>query len=199
MFEVIHYGDSSQRVGGGVLRQSMCWRSVSVLRHTHVLRDAIDAFSVFKLPYSFKIDENELKTNYRRLMNEYHPDKRPDNEAMAPLITRAYDCLRNKQSRATHLLEVIGYPLDETTSGDLVGTQFLVQIMELRETIDDEASDEELLLHLRNENEEIMRDEYEALDHAISMGAYEEAQVLVSRLQYWDRIKGSISSRLHNK
>lgn len=60
-------------------------------------------------------------------MTELHPDRhtlkptdeqeRLNNEASK--VSRAYDVLRNPHTRATHLLELLGRPMDETVSVSL--------------------------------------------------------------------------------
>ena len=72
---------------------------------------------------SFTISPADLKTKYKSLMMELHPDRHVDNtekeakSAEATHVTRAYDVLNNPLSRALHLLELSGSGIEE---GDAV-------------------------------------------------------------------------------
>ena len=43
--------------------------------------------------------------------------------------------------RAVHLHELLGTPLDEGTSGDVLGGEFLMHIMEVREELEEAAKE----------------------------------------------------------
>src|SRR5689334_23592984 len=50
-------------------------------------------------------DERAIKSAYRRLAMECHPDKNPgckDSEARFKAISQAYDCLKDPQKRAAY-------------------------------------------------------------------------------------------------
>ena len=167
--------------------------------------DDDDAFSIFGIPHRFAIDEQALKETYRQLMEEHHPDKQQhngnDNQhrfQKASSITRAYDRLRRKHTRATHLMELLGKPMEESSSGMLVGQEFLMQIMELRQAVEDAAAvndhaDREALLRpLWEENKRRIQETCERLDQVIESGDLETALELTARLQYWNRMDETI-------
>lgn len=50
-------------------------------------------------------DDKTIKSSYRRLAMQYHPDKNPgckDSEARFKAISQAYDCLKDPQKRAAY-------------------------------------------------------------------------------------------------
>jgi molecular chaperone HscB len=158
---------------------------------------ADDAFRIFDLPHRFSVDEDALKSSYRTLMAEHHPDKDPQNSdgKEAAIVTRAYDLLRHKHTRATHLLEVLGRPLEESSTSSIVGSGFLFEIMELREAVDCTDTDE-ALRPLWKENQVRIGENCKALSEAIDREDLDEALQLTARLQYWNRIDETIRDKM---
>ncbi len=98
-------------------------------------------FSIFGIPISCEIDLELLAKKYRKLLMEYHPDRQLDAtkklEAVTTtsLINKAYNTLKNLDSRACYLLQVSGLPANvEQASIDDHG--FLEEQLNLRETIE---------------------------------------------------------------
>lgn len=175
---------------------------------------AVDYFSLLGLSRRFLLDPKELQNSYRQLMTKHHPDMRnhrevddDDDTSDASEITHAYHTLRKPHTRATHLLELVGRPMeDETTnSASLVGPEFLMHVMEWRETIDsipgakdserDEEASRELEGHLsraQEETEEVLKQ----LDEAFRQRNLDRALELSAQLQYWNRIEETIVEKL---
>ena len=123
-----------------------------------------DHFSLLSLQRRFDLDEAELQRTYKRLMAECHPDRfgqsseaeRAAAADRAAAITDAYSVLCRPYQRATHLLELLGAPLTEEdgTSGGaaLLGPEFLMEVMELREELEARPAAPRLLeLRVRDE------------------------------------------------
>ncbi|OUD13299.1 Fe-S protein assembly co-chaperone HscB [Thioflexithrix psekupsensis] len=98
-------------------------------------------FDVFNLPVQFDIDTDKLSVHYRELQRTIHPDKyvnasdRDRRLAIekATQINDAFETLKNPISRSQYLLQLMGFPVDETdTSMDAI---FLMQQLELREQL----------------------------------------------------------------
>lgn len=91
----------------------------------------------------FSIDSDDLKTTYKTLMTKLHPDKlnqnnspiEKQNDISASDVTHAYQIIKNPLFRACHILELKGMPIGEKDTGNLVGMEFLMDIMEFRETV----------------------------------------------------------------
>jgi len=162
-----------------------------------------DSFQVLGLPRKFKVSPNELKQSYRALMTKYHPDKHSgsesgmmseDVEAMASKITNAFQVLKEPHTRATHLLELVGSPVDETSQTDLVGTEFLMEVMELREDVD--STDPKYLKPIWEETKVRIASIVDDLDDAFEGEDYAKAMELASQLQYWRRIQTAIHEKM---
>merc|ERR1719215_20200 len=162
-----------------------------------------DYFSIFQLSHKFTIDDKDLKAAYKNLMTDLHPDKAfsrdeakiGDEELTASAVTHAYSVISKPHLRAMHLLELKGMPLDENDGGDLVGGEFLMEVMMIRETIDD-ANDDKELKQLLEENQERIYACCVALDDAFQNKENELAKRLAAKLQYWNRVEGIIKEKM---
>ena len=170
-----------------------------------VTYDEDDYFSVLGVPYSFAMDENQLKTSYKKLMSEYHPDRhgskslkeQEELEHKASAVARAYDTLKRPHERATHLLEILGRPMEEASTGDLVGSEFLMNIMEIRSAVEYTEGDENLK-GLLEENEKRIQANNEELAKAFEDRDLEKALELTARLQYFNRVDETIKEKMES-
>lgn len=100
-------------------------------------------FALFDLPEQFPIHYEQLVSRYRELQKELHPDKHAAKSEVerrwslqaASFVNDGYQTLSMDLSRAIYLLQLNGISIDEEsdTSMDPV---FLMQQMELRETLE---------------------------------------------------------------
>lgn len=101
-------------------------------------------FDLFGLPVGFQIDVSELSARYRALQKAVHPDRFAAADAHsqrlslqnATLVNEAYETLRRPLQRARYLLGLQGVALDDQRH-TLNDPAFLMQQMELRETLAD--------------------------------------------------------------
>lgn len=206
----------------------------------------VDYFKLFDLQRRFGISLPVLKKRYLMLMTEYHPDKQQQRQQKekenkdsdviitAETITHAYKILQLPHTRASHLLELYDCPLTEydnnnSDNGDggdgekevqqqhLVGMDFLMNMMEWRERIEnvvnndnnsssnnnsggnrkvqDELrtiSDETQLL--QTECEELLKrlfdhDNNKDIGTVLDESEVQEGRKLTAQLQYWYRLK----------
>lgn len=166
----------------------------------------INSFQVLNLPQTFNIDKNELKRSYRTLMNNYHPDKHSnlppaellEQEHRASVVTRAFDVLKDDHTRAIHLLEVLGKSvLDEAANGQLVGSEFLMYIMEIREEIQ-LTNEDRTLKRMLLENKQRQDQTCDELSQAFESEQYQIALELTARLQYYHRIDETIRDKIQH-
>jgi Fe-S protein assembly co-chaperone HscB len=171
--------------------------------------DILDSFRVLGVPRHFGVSHDTLKQSYRTLMTEFHPDKHTNKsmeerdyvDVKASQITNAYQVLRLPHTRATHLLELLGNPMDETSNTEVVGAEFLMQIMEWRETIDaisesDSSESEEQLKPLKEELQQVLAQVVQELEAAFEAHDYSKAVELSGQLQYWHRIDTEIHEKM---
>mmetsp|Transcript_5850 Transcript_5850/g.16532 ORF Transcript_5850/g.16532 Transcript_5850/m.16532 type:complete len:252 (-) Transcript_5850:1-756(-) len=204
----------------GIDSRRFCCTATS---HAHMIEDddhdetgMPDYFALFGVPRRYALDPKELQQSYRNLMAKYHPDRRnqqqqsvgkssdnyDDDDMDASQITNAYQTLREPHTRATYLLELEGRPMEETANAvSLVRPEFLMEVMEWRETIDsidlsnqDDAMKEleDLLRHAQNEIQGVISQ----LDMAFDEQDLDRAMQLSAQLQYWHRIEETIQDKM---
>ena len=164
---------------------------------------------------SYSLDPAALKSKYKRLMGQYHPDRFHSlNDAtesgseeapktldelhqLSSSITRAYDVLSDPHARAEHMLELNDAAITENCS-ELVDMGLLMEVMELREEIDSASNDAEVLRTLLGQNERRVEDAVRLLGRAFDEngGDMDEARKLTAQLQYWKRIEEKIVDKL---
>jgi molecular chaperone HscB len=116
--------------------------------HTVQSAAGVDRFAAMGFPRKFSLDAGELETRHRDLSRKLHPDRfakadpkdRVASLQAATALNDAYRTLRSPVARAAYLLELEGMSPGDN---DPVEPEFLMEIMELRETLSDakEAGD----------------------------------------------------------
>lgn len=99
-------------------------------------------FAIFSLPQSWEIDANQLEVRFRRLQQQFHPDRFASNSEiekrrameMAATINQAHQTLKDPLSRAQYLLELQGCDVNQDSQITSDG-QFLMAQMMQRETL----------------------------------------------------------------
>ena len=74
-------------------------------------------FDVFSLPQGWVVDLSELDIRFRKLQQQFHPDRFANNSEiekrravqMASMINQAYETLKNPLSRAQYLLQLLDF------------------------------------------------------------------------------------------
>ena len=162
-----------------------------------------DYFSLFSIPVSFEIDLAELTQRYLKLQKAVHPDKFANSSEQERLysvqqtakLNDAYDTLKKPLLRARYMLELHDVSLnhDNTTIKD---TSFLMQQMELRESIEKKKSDidglEESLDHIDDlygaELKEIKK------HFAVDEPDYLQLADRVRKLQFFSKLREEVDS-----
>ena len=103
------------------------------------------AFDVLGVPRRFAVDLSQLSRKFRDLQRHMHPDKfaNASSEAQAVAdvasgrLNKANSTLKDPLARGLHMLELGGRKVTEHAS--ISDPDFLMEIMELNEEIDDVA------------------------------------------------------------
>ena len=118
-------------------------------------------FSVFELPESFDLDLSELTLRYQELQKVFHPDKFANSAEQERLqavqraaqINDAFAVLKSPLSRAQHLLEINGIEAEKNAT--ISDPMFLMQQMEMRESLEEAAAKDDALTAVEDAIDEI--------------------------------------------
>lgn len=124
-------------------------------------KDCMNYFELFALSTSYELDKTSLKSKYLELQRAVHPDNFANGTERERLlamqksaqINDGFETLKNIDTRAQHLLMLNGIELAHETQ-TLKDPMFLMQQMELRETLEDipsESDPEQSLLDFQNQ------------------------------------------------
>lgn len=169
------------------------------------LFETSDFFALFSLPSGWQIDRGLLDARYRKLQQEFHPDrfasKGDVDKRLAlqttSLINQAYDTLKSPLKRAQYLLEL--QDLDAAQESHITSDGlFLMQQIEFRETLGDlnESADPMAALDtmrsdVQNQYLQLQND-FEA-QHLVAN--YNDALDTVAKMQFFSKLLDEIEQR----
>src|SRR5688572_17469507 len=158
-------------------------------------------FDLFGLSPIYSIEGEALERSYREIQSKVHPDRfahAGDAERRASLqwttrVNEAYRTLKDPVQRAKHLLELHGVDVAFETN-TAMPPEFLMQQMELRETLED-AKDASALDALRKDlltqKSGLVKQIGALIDGEHD---YKGAAGLVRKLQFLDRLDEEIDA-----
>ncbi len=123
-----------------------------------------DYFELFDLPISYQVDRANLAETYRKLQQQYHPDRyanaseqeRRVSLQMASHINEGNRVLRDPIARARYMLELVGVDLG-TDSQTVRDPEFLMEQMALREEMEAAQQAADPIAALENFAEQMQR------------------------------------------
>ena len=146
-------------------------------------------------PVQFEVDSKNLSKTFRQLQSVLHPDKfsqkspeeLENSENWSALVNQAYSTLLNPMSRALYLLELNNDPLLEGEQ-PILDPEFLTEIMELNEELDEIETDSDIqeFRDKINENLELLHGK---LSEKFSQNLISEAKLIVCKMQYFHNLR----------
>ena len=169
------------------------------------LFESSNFFQLFSLPCGWKIDRKLLDARYRKLQQEFHPDrfvaKGDVDKRLAmqttSLINQAYDTLKSPLKRAQYLLQLEDIDAGQESYITSDG-QFLMQQIEFREALgdlNDSANPMAALNTLRSDVQSLYRqlqNDFEAQHLAAN---YNDALDTVAKMQFFAKLLDEIDQR----
>ncbi|ELA08552.1 co-chaperone Hsc20 [Moraxella macacae 0408225] len=156
-------------------------------------------FDLFNLPTDFDLDQNALDNQLRVLQSLHHPDVQTDRavqakaEQMSALINHAYQTLKFPDSRAVHLLELVGQAYDLSQS--IRDLDFLDLAMDLRIELDEASA---LDLPILIEKLKLwINDISKQFHQAYKQQDWQTAVVLTQKLKFLLKIDKDIAKKMN--
>ncbi|CAD6221209.1 GSCOCG00005090001-RA-CDS [Cotesia congregata] len=161
--------------------------------------EEFDYFEILGIERKFDLDMTDVRQKYKQLQNKLHPDKllnKPKKDQqylkdMSGLISNAYYTLLNPLHRGIYLLELNNLSVPEETVP--IEPEFIMEIMERNEVIDDAGTDKDKIIKIMKENREILAILTNQLSEAFKTNDIEKARYFLVKMKYFtsidDRLK----------
>nr|AAH74193.1 MGC82090 protein [Xenopus laevis] len=161
-----------------------------------------DFFQVLDCEKSFNVNTRELQRKYRNLQRLLHPDffsqksesERNISEKQSTMVNKAYNTLLSPLKRGLYLLSLNGITLKDGAD-DEVDTQFLFDILELNEQLNDadaKADIEEVGDFVQGQLASLTKD----LRKAFQQGDLQEAKILLAKMKYFSNIQDQVKKKI---
>jgi len=160
-------------------------------------------FELFKVPVKFEVDLQQLADRYKQLQRKLHPDlfvqKSPKEQVFSADqssgLNHAYNVLKTPHLRAEYLLQLQGIDVSETM-GTIFDQDLLMEIMEIREEIEDLDKDSPDLRSIAKSNRQKMEIIAKELGELFSTHDYEGAKTKTIKLRYLTKIQEEIINKV---
>jgi molecular chaperone HscB len=158
-------------------------------------------FELFAVPAQFAQDRAQLDARWKELQRQAHPDKFAHEAAAAQRIAmqwsvrinEAYERLKSPIKRAAYLCELNGAKIDAERN-TAMPAEFLMQQMELREALE-EAATEENLDQISREALQIERDMLSKVEQQLNAKNYVAAAQTVRALMFIEKFQHDLEKR----
>jgi molecular chaperone HscB len=159
-------------------------------------------FQLFGIPQQFAQDRATLDTRWKELQSEAHPDKFTAQGAAAQRIAmqwsvrinEAYQRLKDPVQRAAYLCELHGAPIN-AENNTAMPAAFLMQQMELREALD-EAATENSLEEISQQAANILREQLSNTEYLLDQSKdYPAAAQAVRALLFIQKFMSDLDKR----
>ncbi|KAI9323632.1 hypothetical protein BX666DRAFT_1847513 [Dichotomocladium elegans] len=145
----------------------------------------------------FDVDPKALRLKFLTLQQKAHPDSYSQAskqehgfaQMQSSTLNKAYNTLKDPLARAKYLLEHEGVEVGESDSLD--DPALLMEVMEIREELD-EASTEEEVQQVKQINDEKYAETVRKLSNAFAKNDLSLAKKYMVQLQYWESIRHAI-------
>lgn len=161
-------------------------------------------FELFGLEPKFNVDLVNLESNYRKIQSASHPDRfvtATSTEKLASMQTatlanEAYQTLKSPTLRAAYLLGLQGIDAIAENSTTMP-VDFLMQQMEWREAVEDNATNLSGMHHLlRNIKQEAATLQQTLVNELDIKQAWLAAAETLRKLQFMDKLREEIARKL---
>ncbi|KAI7847566.1 Co-chaperone HscB, C-terminal oligomerization domain-containing protein [Circinella umbellata] len=191
--------------------QQQCWHCGTPTKTTSVICENPECHSIqpvqpqvnyFDLllegkEHTFDVDIKAMRFKFLSLQQKAHPDSYSQSskkeheyaQLQSSLLNKAYGTLKDPLARARYMLELENVEVSESDS--LHEPELLMEVMELREELD-EVTNEEELDQVKQTNDAKYEETVKNLSEAFKSKNLDHAKELMIQLQYWETIRRAI-------
>ena len=161
-------------------------------------------FDIMGVPKSYDVTVTEIHRKYKELQKLLHPDKfgnrtekeQQFSENLSSLVNNAYSTLSHPLKRGLYMLKLNGVTIPDET--DNVNAEFLMEIMEKNEEVEDAMTDTGKIKKLVQENEAVLKSLSMEIADAFRGNDVEKAETLLIRMKYFDSINTRLKKLKHD-
>ncbi|CAJ1069517.1 iron-sulfur cluster co-chaperone protein HscB [Xyrichtys novacula] len=159
-------------------------------------------FQIMDCDYTFTLDTHKLQRRYLQLQRSLHPDnfsqksakEQEYSESQSALVNKAYKTLLKPLSRGLYMLELQGMRIEEGTDSG-ADSEFLMELMEINEALD-EAQSPEQAERIGRDMKEKLAELTEEIDAALLKGELQGAKALLAQMKYYANIEEKVKEKL---
>lgn len=143
-------------------------------------------FKIFEIEENIEINLNDLEKKYFEFQKNFHPDKAGIAEIeKSILINEAYEVLKNKVLRASHILQIHNIDVENDEKSIKVNQETLMEIFTLQEEISD--NNQEKNSELKNLLQEKIEENFCKVKEEIAKKNYEIAAQNLIKIKYYSK------------
>jgi len=160
-------------------------------------------FELFQIPEQFDLDLHHLSARFKQLQRKLHPDlfsRKSEQEkefsaSQSAGLNHAYNVLKTPHLRAEYLLRMHGIDVSETM-GTIFDQELLMEIMEMREQVEELDKDAPELKSIAQSNRKHMEGLITELADAFAKHDYGTAKAKTVKLRYLTKIQEEIIGKV---
>jgi len=158
-------------------------------------------FEFFDLAPSLALDAKILRTKFLEIQRNSHPDFGGESNTDSELANTYFEVLKSPEKRIQVLLELYA---NNSLNNNLLPADFLMEMMELNDVIDDSKSGDEQATQQANSQLDYIKSE---LDNQMSeyihlwenqkvtvqtMSDWSELTIWYQKMKYWSRLRKNL-------
>lgn len=159
-------------------------------------------FQIMDCDHTFTLDPQRLQKRYLQLQRSLHPDnfsqksarEQEYSESQSALVNKAYKTLLKPLSRGLYMLELQGMRIEEGTDSE-AGSEFLMELMEINEALDEAQTPEEAG-KIGQDMKEKLAELTVDIDAALLKGELQAAKALLAQMKYFANIDEKVKEKL---
>ncbi|XP_020294420.1 iron-sulfur cluster co-chaperone protein HscB, mitochondrial [Pseudomyrmex gracilis] len=164
----------------------------------------LNYFDIIGIKKDYNVTNKEIHEKYRNLQNMLHPDRfgnksekeKQISENLSSMINKAYTTLTHPLKRGLYMLKLKGVSISEETTS--LNPEFLMEIMERNEEIENAIKNRDKVLELVKESKEILDTLSKQVAEAFGKDDIETATKILIKMKYYDSIDTRLKKLKHD-